>query len=424
MCGIAGLIGIDEPGLIERMTASIVHRGPDDSGFFTARDSELGTVTFGHRRLSIIDLSGGHQPMTTPSGNHTIVFNGEIYNFAEIRDRLIGRGIAFETNCDTEVLLRLYETDGPEGLHQLNGMFAFAIYDRTKNEVFIARDRIGIKPLYYVEIGKKLLFASEAKALLRHDGWDREINPHAIHDYLGLRYVPGHTSMFRQVRRLGPGESLTFKAGKATVQKWWHPPQHEGSYPKSEGEYLDELSEIMERSVRRRLIADVPFGAYLSGGLDSSLIVALMSKICTTPIQTFSVGFDYEHDELSEAAATAELLGASHHELACRAEDVALLPEVVYHSDEPMGDAINIPMYQLAKEATKQVTVILTGEGADEMFGGYLFHKVMWAAQVYRTMVPGPLRRWVVQPLMSMVPAGMMNLAFKYPAYLGQRGKQ
>ncbi len=425
MCGICGFVGIEEPGLIERMTASIVHRGPDDSGVFTARDSELGSVTLGHRRLSIIDLSGGHQPMTTPSGNCTMVFNGEIYNFAEIRDRLIARGLAFETHSDTEVLLRLYETEGPDALHQLNGMFALAIYDRTKNELFLARDRVGIKPLYYVELpGGKLLFASEAKALMRHDGWDREINPHAIHDYLGLRYVPGHSCIFKNVRRLGPGESLTFKNGKATLRKWWSPPQHEGGYPKSEGEYLEELGEIMERSVSRRMISDVPFGAYLSGGLDSSLTVALMAKLSDMPVQTFSVGFDYEHDELSEAAATAELLGCQHHEIACRAEDVALLPDVVYHADEPMGDAINIPMFKLAQEATKHVTVILTGEGADEIFGGYLFHKVMWAAQLYRSMVPSPLRRWVVQPLMSLTPASLMNIAFKYPAHLGKRGKQ
>ena len=423
MCGICGSVGLSRPGLIEAMAATQAHRGPDDSGVYRALDEGLGPVEFGHRRLSIIDLSGGHQPMSTPDGMYTIVFNGEIYNYRELRERLAHGGVSFQTQSDTEVLLRLYEQHGPDCLRHLNGMFAFAVHDRRAHEVFVARDRVGIKPLYYAHVENGVLFASEAKALLRHGAVDPAINPHAIHDYLGLRYVPGHTTMIRSVKRLGPGEYLFIRPGSTTRTTWWRPPTHDAGHPRSEDEYLEELAELMQRSVRRRLITDVPFGAYLSGGLDSSLIVALMTREGNAAVKTFSVGFDYEYDELVDAANTAELLGCDHHEVACRAQDVALLPEVVYHSDDPMGDAISIPMFRLAREARKEVTVILTGEGADELFAGYLFHKVMWAADLYRRTIPGAVRRWIVRPLLGAAPVSMLNLAFRYPAHLGRRGK-
>ncbi|MCB9889829.1 MAG: asparagine synthase (glutamine-hydrolyzing) [Planctomycetes bacterium] len=420
MCGICGYLGIDEPGLLERMTAALLHRGPDDSGLFFDRD-----VGLGHRRLSIIDLSGGHQPMTSPDGNLVIAFNGEIYNFAELRAELEARGHRFETGSDTEVLLRMYQVHGVDALQRLNGMFAFAVYDRSRRELFLARDRVGIKPLYYVPVGDGLLFASETKALLQHAGWDRSLNTHALRHYLGLRYVPGDRGLLREVRKLPPGHYLMAREGSIEVRRYWAPPVPEpGDLLRcSEEECLDQLAELMQASVQRRLISDVSFGAYLSGGLDSSLIVALMAKLVDKPIKTFSVGFDYEHDELTQAAATAKLLRCDHHELQTRGKDIALLPDVVWHSDDPLGDAISIPMFQLAREAKKQVTVILTGEGGDEVFAGYLFHKAMWAAGMYRKLAPSPVRRWLVQPLLSVTPAALMNLAFKYPAHLGARGK-
>ena len=420
MCGICGYVGIDEPGLIERMTEVIHHRGPDDSGHF-----QDGDVALGHRRLSIIDLSGGHQPMATPDGSMVISYNGEIYNYRELRQSLTDRGHTFQTDSDTEVLLRAYQADGAAALAKLNGMFAFGIFDRAKRELFLARDRVGIKPLYYLELPGKLLFASETKALLQYAGWERTINAPAVRDYLALRYVPGYRGMFREVKRLPPGHYLRYRGGKVEIAPFWTPPIYDGApRNRSEGEYLEEFAELMRRSIRRRLISDVPFGAYLSGGLDSSVIVALMSEISNHPIKTFSVGFDYEHDELREAESTAKLLGCDHHVVECRATDVAsLLPQVVYHSDEPLGDAISIPMFQLAKEAKKEVTVILTGEGADEMLAGYLFHKVIWAGQVYRRLVPGAVNNGLVQPLLSAIPASFLNMAFQYPAYLGNRGK-
>jgi len=418
MCGICGFIGIEEDGLLERMTEALHHRGPDDCGCFAEGD-----VGLGHKRLSIIDLAGGHQPMFSPDGNLVIVFNGEIYNFAELRQALIGEGQRFATSSDTEVLLRLYQLEGAGALQKLNGMFAFAVYDRGRRELFLARDRVGIKPLYFVHDSGRFLFASETKSLMRYSGWRRTLNAHAIADYLKLRYVPGSTGMFQEVQRLPPGHYLRFKDGEARLNRYWSPPIVHEREERSEQDYEDELARLLRTSVRRRLITDVSFGAYLSGGLDSSVIVALMSEIVSAPIKTFSVGFDYEHDELSQAAATARLLGCDHTEIACRPSDLALLPDVVYHSDEPLGDAISIPMFMLAREAKKQVTVILTGEGADEIFAGYLFHKVLWGGGIYRRRVPSIVRRRMIRPLLALTPAAVMNVAFRYPAYLGRRGK-
>lgn len=421
MCGICGFVGLASPGLIDRMTDTLGHRGPDDRGTFVDRD-----VALGHRRLSIIDLGGGHQPMHSADGRYVLVYNGEIYNYAELRTELVAHGATFQTESDTEVLLKLLEREGTSALHRLNGMFAFALFDTRERELLLARDRIGIKPLYYTVDRDRLLFASETKALLHEPEWNRELNPHALRDYLVLRYVPGPVTLFRHVERLPPGCFMRFRRGEARVERYWSPPEASASRAgdRSEAEYLEELEELMERSMRRRLIADVPVGAYLSGGLDSSVIAALMTRITSSSVKTFSVGFGYEHDELSEASRTAKVLGSDHHELSCRSEDVSsLLPEVVYHSDDPLGDAIAIPMFQLAREARKQVKVILTGEGADEIFGGYLFHKVMWGASLYRRLMPGGLRRGAIEPLAAALPARMLNLAFQYPAYLGDRGK-
>ena len=419
MCGICGTVGIHEDGLIDEMTAALTHRGPDDRGTFSE-----GEVNLGHTRLSIIDLAGGHQPVFSPDGRLAIVFNGEIYNYRELREELEGHGEHFETASDTEVLLRLYQRYGADSLEKLNGMFAFAVWDRHTGELFLARDRVGIKPLYYIETPRGLVFASETKALLRHRGWDRSLNTHAIRDYLALRYVPGTTGLFKAVKRLPAGHFMRYVQGRVEIARYWSPPVAAAGRPRSEAECLEELQELLERSVRRRLVADVPLGAYLSGGTDSSAIVALMTRLGAGPVKTFSVGFDYAHDELGEAAETARQLGCDHHEIECRAKDVELLPEIVYHSDEPLGDAIAIPMYQLARAAKREVSVILTGEGGDEILAGYLFHKVLWATQLYRRSVPRFVRRGLLRPLAGLMPASLLNHAFKYPAYLGNRGKR
>ncbi|MHC4630824.1 MAG: asparagine synthase (glutamine-hydrolyzing) [Planctomycetota bacterium] len=418
MCGICGYIGIKEEGLLKKMTETLTHRGPDNVGYF-----QNGDVGLGHRRLSIIDVAGGRQPIENEDGSLVLICNGEIYNYQELRERLLSRGHKFRTKSDSEVILHLYEDKGPECLQCMNGMFAIAIYDTIQRQLFLARDRLGIKPLYYVDLSGSFLFASEFKSILRYQGFEPTMNLLAIHDYLALRYVPGPDGMFKELRKLPAAHYAIVQSGQVTLKRYWQPCLFKGPYPNNEEEYIEGFAEHFERSVRRRLISEVPLGAYLSGGLDSSTIVAAMSKLVSKPVRTFSVGFDYEHDELAEATAVAKLLGCKHTEIACRASDIELLPEIVYHLDEPIGDAIVVPMYQLAREAKKDVTVILTGEGADEMLGGYLFHKALLMGQQIARVVPKWLRDTVLSTALKLTPASLINLAFDYPADLGTRGK-
>ena len=418
MCGICGYLGLAEDGLLQRMTDCITHRGPDEEGAFQAEG-----VGLGMRRLSIIDVAGGHQPIENEDGSLVIVFNGEIYNYRPLREELLAKGHRFRTHSDTEVILHLYEELGPACLERLNGMWGLAIYDKRRRRLFVARDRLGVKPFYYLHLGDRFLFASEFKALLQYQGWQPTLDPRGVHDYLALRFVPGPGGMFHELRKLPAAHYAIIEAGKVTLTRYWQPELYAGPYPRSEQEYLDEFAEQFERSVRMRLISEVPLGAYLSGGVDSGTIVAVMAKFLDQPVRTFTVGFDFQHDELADARATAEGLGCRHTEIACRAEDIELLPRIVWHLDEPLGDPIVIPMYQLAHEAKKQVTVILAGEGADETLGGYLFQRALLAGHRLAAAVPAPVRRSVLAPALALAPASLLNLAFDYPATLGQRGK-
>ncbi|MEZ4423544.1 MAG: asparagine synthase (glutamine-hydrolyzing) [Gemmatimonadota bacterium] len=420
MCGICGFAGIHEDGLLEAMTRTLEHRGPDSAGYF--RENGVG---LGHRRLSIIDVDGGQQPIENEDGSLVLIANGEIYNYRELREQLLARGHRFRTHSDSEVLLHLYEDHGPDLMRRILGMYAFAIYDRRRGHLFLGRDRLGIKPLYYAELsGGRLLFASEMKALLRYGGLDTTLVPQAVHDYLALRYVPGPGGMFAEIQKLPAGHWGLYRDGRLRLEPYWAPTLHETSDTRSEPELLEELEQRFQTSIDRRLISDVPLGAYLSGGLDSSIIVAAMARGSSRPIKTFSVGFDYEHDELEAAAATAKLLGCDHTEIPCTADDIELLPKLVWHLDEPLGDPIVIPMYQLARVAKQSVTVVLSGEGADEVFGGYLFHKALLFAHRFARVAPGPVRNGLVRPALSALPSGLLNLAFSYPADLGRRGKQ
>jgi asparagine synthase (glutamine-hydrolysing) len=420
MCGICGYVGIDEEGLLERMAEAVVHRGPDGEGYF--RDGAAG---LGHRRLSIIDVAGGAQPIHNEDESAVIVCNGEIYNHEALRDELEAKGHRFRTHSDNEVVLHLWEEHGPDCLQRLNGMFALAIWDRRRRRLFLARDRLGIKPLYLLEQGGATLFASEVKSLLAWRSARLSPNPAAIHDYLALRYVPGPESMFREVRKLPAGHYAVVEEGRgATITRWWDPPLYEGPFEGSEEEYLEGFAERFERSISRRLMSEVPFGAYLSAGLDSGTIVGAMSKVVSTPVRTFSVGFDYEHDELQGAAEIARRFGCDHTEIACHLSDLEKLPEMVWHLDEPVGDPIIIPMYMLAREAKKKVTVILAGEGADETLGGYLFHKALLTANRIARLAPGWLHRAPLSAGIRMAPPSLLDKAFDYPASLGNRGKQ
>ena len=418
MSGICGFAGINDDALLTRMTDCISHRGPDESGYYQAGD-----VSFGHRRLNVIDIQGGKQPMSNEDGSVTIVFNGKIYNYRELRHQLESRGYTFRTASDTEVLLCMFEEEGPQALQRLNGMFAFAIHDRRRNEVFLARDRIGIKPLYYLNLPNAFLFASEMKALLAYPDWIRTTNPRAIQDYLALSYVPGDGSMFAEVKRLPAGHYLVYRDGSARAHCYWEPPVFSGPYSKNEDAYYEEFAELMELSVSRRMISDVPFGAYLDGDLDSSVIAALMTRFASESIKTFSVGFDRFRNELSDAAKSARLLGCDHTEILYSAADAGRLPDIVYHMDEPQGDPISIPMFVLSGETKEKVAVVLTGEGGNEVFGGHVFHRMMWMGEVYRRAVPEPVRNQLVTPLFSKIPAPILNAAFQYPANSGGQWK-
>jgi asparagine synthase (glutamine-hydrolysing) len=303
-------------------------------------------------------------------------------------------------------------------------MFALAIYEKKRRRLFLARDRLGIKPLYYVDLPHGFLFASEFKSILCCQAFTPTLNPPAVHEYLALRYVPGPGGMFKELRKLPAAHYALVQEGHMTLRRYWQPELFSGPFEGGDDEYLEGFAEQFERSVQRHLVSEVPLGAYLSGGLDSSAIVAAISQHVSQPVRTFTVGFDYEHDELSEAAYTAKMLSCDHTEIACRPADISLLPKVVYHLDEPIGDPIVLPMYQLAREAKQHVTVILTGEGADETLGGYLFHKALLMGHHLARVVPRLVRHGVLIPAVQLTPASLINVAFDYPAQLGQRGKR
>lgn len=419
MCGIVGFAAFKDDNLLKKMCSLIEHRGPDDSGFFFGHEHSLAM-----QRLSIIDLVTGQQPMNACEGKVHIVFNGEIYNFRDIRAELEKKGHVFKTNSDTEVILFLYLEWGIAGINKLIGMFAISISDR-RNEplLYLIRDRFGVKPVYFSFIGEKFLFASEMKALLASPLVSRRLNPHAIDLYLRLRYVPGEKSLFTDINKLSAGSVLCFSKGEIKITKYWTPefPERKIKIPFEEA--VDQLQEYMETSVKRRMVSDVPVGAFLSGGIDSSVIVAIMAGMNPDKLHTFCVGFDSDKDETKYAAQIARLFNTNHHEIICRDKDFEDLDRIILHLDEPIGDAIVLPTYLLAKAAREQVKVVLSGEGADEVFGGYLFHKTLLAVSNYKKYVPG-LIRLIGRKTFAQLPHGLINKVFEYPADLGEDGKQ
>jgi len=376
MCGIAGRLEFEpgrraDPGLVGRMCDVIAHRGPDDSGIWAQ-----GPVALGHRRLAIVDLSpAGHQPMTTAEGGLWIVFNGEIYNFLELRAELEREGRTFRSRTDTEVILRLYERDGVDCLRRLRGMFAFAIWDERRRQLFIARDRLGKKPLAYHADAHGVTFASEVKALLQDHGVDREPDPVALHHYLTYQCVPGAMSAFRGVKKLPPGHFLLARDGRVQIERYWklsYRPKFEARTPAQERELEAELLHRLEEATALRMIADVPLGAFLSGGVDSSAVVAMMCRRASAPVRTFSIGFDDDaYDELAFARETARHFGTRHTEFTVRPNALEVLPKLVWHYDEPYADASAVPTYYVSKMAREHVTVVLNGDGGDENFAGY-----------------------------------------------------
>ncbi len=418
MCGIFGVFGFghDETRL-RRMASALVHRGPDDEGFF-----EHDRVGIGFRRLSIIDVAGGHQPIFNETQDVLIVANGEIYNHEELARHLKTKGHVFSTRSDAESILHLYEEKGIACVNELRGMFAFAIYDLRLKKLILVRDRMGIKPLYYWAQGEKFAFASEIKALLELEEISREPNFPLMDQFLTLRYVPGPETLFREIQKLPAGHYLTWQNNSFELERYWAPPFD--AQPKRPDVYYQEhFASLFEESVRKRLMSDVPLGAFLSGGIDSSAIVAAMSKNMNRPVKTFSAGFEWAGDELGAAREVAQLLGTEHEEVICQSQDFSLLPKIVWHLDEPIGDAIVVPMYLLSRLAQKSVKVVLTGEGADEMLAGYLPHKVMFWMRQYVKIVPQAIQNLCVAPFIRALPSKILTRAFPYPGELGKRGK-
>ncbi len=372
MCGIAGIIEFRNASVsreaLDRMVSCQAHRGPDDRGSFV-KDN----VAIGQRRLSIIDLSeGGHQPHVNESGSVAIVYNGELYNYRELRDELRRKGHSFRTESDTEVVLHAYEEWGAKCPIRFDGMFAFAIADYRKREVFIARDHFGIKPLVYYFDGDRLSFASEIHALSSTPGWTGDIDLESIDQFLRLQYIAEPRTAFRKTFKLRAGHCLTVRMGEAhmKVERYWSPDFNTTAI--NRGITDDELDEVLKDSVRRHLVADVPFGAFLSGGIDSSLVVAYMSEVLSQPVKTFSIGFDDPGvSELGEARRVAERFGTEHHEEIVHADALGILPDVVRHYGEPFGDQSAIPTWYVSRLARQSVPMVLSGDGGDEVFAGY-----------------------------------------------------
>jgi len=372
MCGIAGIVQTDPDGAVDqatvhRMCESIVHRGPDDEGIFVKAG-----VGLGMRRLSIIDLAGGHQPVFNEDKSIWIVFNGEIYNFLELRPELLARGHRFSTHSDTEVIVHLYEEYGAECVHKLRGMFAFALYDERAGRLLLVRDRLGKKPLHYALHNGTLLFASEMKAILAVRPELARVNHPALLQYMYFGYIPDPATAFEPIQKLPPGHLLEFEKGEIRIRQYWDFPRYGTYEPAGEEELLEELEFRLAEAVRIRLIADVPLGAMLSGGTDSSIVVALMARATSQPVKTFSVGFKHsDFDEAPYARLVAQEFGTDHHELILEPDLIETVEKLTRHLEEPFGDSSMLPTYFISCLAREHVKVALSGDGGDEAFAGY-----------------------------------------------------
>lgn len=407
MCGISGVFAYRQGGsvcaeTVEAMTGELVHRGPDDEGYYVR-----GPVGLGMRRLAIIDVAGGRQPISNEEGTAWIAFNGEIYNYRQLAEALKDRGHRLRTRSDTEVILHLYEDYGRDCVQRLDGMFAFAIYDARSGpagppgRLLLARDRVGKKPLYYSDRNGRLLFGSELKAILRAPGVSRDLDFEALHHYLSLLVVPAPWTIFRDIRKLPPGHVLECDASGSRITSYWTCPSPPEDSPRDrdEGEVEAEIRRLFFKAVEKRLISEVPLGAFLSGGLDSSAVVAAMSRLKAAPVKTFSIGFEgpETHNELPYARRVAEHCGADHREFLVKPDIVGLLPDLVRFFDEPFAVSSAIPTYLLARAAREHVTVVLTGDGGDETFGGYAQYIYEQWAKIYRR-----LPAFVDRPLTSL----------------------
>lgn len=410
MCGIAGFAlktSFEEQANILRKMANVIsHRGPDDEGFLEVSTKSGGfSIGMAHRRLSIIDLNSGHQPIGNETGSVQIVFNGEIYNYPQLRDVLISSGHQFKTASDTETIVHAYEEYGDKCVEYLRGMFAFSIWDGDRERMFLARDRFGKKPLYIYHIGNVFLFASEIKSILQYPGLERQVDRQAVWEYLSYRYVPGPRTLFKGVYKLQPGSCAVWEDGRLRQWKYYTPPDCDARRSQITGDAVGRFLEQLDEAVRVRMISDVPFGAFLSGGIDSSAIVGLMTRHSGHPVKTFSVGFsESQYSELAYAKTIADRFNTDHHELLITQNDlIDELPSLVRFRDAPVAEPSDIPIYLLSKEARRTVKMVLTGEGSDEFLGGYPKHVYERYVRWYQ-YIPGILRTGLLMPVIHALP--------------------
>lgn len=414
MCGIAGICQVDASPLtpeagqwVKAMTDRMSHRGPDGEGQWSS-----GPVCLGHRRLSIIDLSGGGQPMHSADGQMTVTFNGEIYNYAELKEQLTALGGQFQTSSDTEVILEGYRIWGPDCLARFDGMFAFALWDNQQRRLFCARDRFGKKPFFYTVQHGRLYFASELTGIeqLRH--LSLTMNPQAVMRYLAYEYVPTPHSVYTEVQSLPPSHMLLLQDGNLSISRYWDMPMPDESDRRSDNELCEELRFLLSRAVRRRMVSDVPLGVFLSGGIDSSIVAGLMARQSSTAIKTFSIGFsEASYDESRYARIVAKAFATDHHERVLSAEECAdTLPGIISRMDVPMADASVAPTWLLSGVTREKVTVALGGDGADELWAGYEHYIGFKVAQWYNA-APSALRKGIIEPLAQLLPssAGYIN---------------
>jgi asparagine synthase (glutamine-hydrolysing) len=403
VCGITGIINAGarraEREILERMNLCIAHRGPDDDGFYFNEN-----VGLAMRRLAIIDLAHGKQPIHNHDRTKWIVFNGEIYNYQQLREDLDKRGHEFYTNSDTEVIIHLYDEYGADCVGHLRGMFAFAIWDETEKSLFVARDRVGKKPLLYShQPNGDLIFGSEFQALLAHPSVSREVDSEAIDSYLSFLCVPAPQTAFKQIRKLEPAHWLRWKDGRIETKRYWQP-DFSKKIKISEREAEEETLRILRESTKLRMISEVPLGAFLSGGVDSSTVVALMAQESSQPVKTFSIGFEeQDFSELKYAKRVANHVGAEYHEFIVKPDAMEVLPTLVEHYGEPYADSSAIPTYYVSKETRKYVTVALNGDGGDESFAGYERHAAMRIAETYHRL-PKVLRKALIEKTINLVP--------------------
>ncbi|MBN1223122.1 MAG: asparagine synthase (glutamine-hydrolyzing) [Candidatus Aminicenantes bacterium] len=417
MCGICGMfsgkgLGPEAQETTKRMCSVMVHRGPDDEGYYF--DTK---IALGMRRLSIIDLATGHQPLTNENRTVWVVFNGEIYNHPDLRKELIRKGHTFATKSDTEVIVHLYEEEGEDFVHRLNGMFAIAVWDQKKGTLILARDRLGIKPLHYYSMAGALVFSSEIKSILKTD-YSRELDLESMSRFFTFEYIPAPATIFKGIRKLLPGHMIIADNDGVRIKRYWdirHTAAEKSRL--TEDAYMEEIYRLLRESVKRRLISDVPLGVFLSGGMDSSSITALMSEVTDSQIKTFAIGFKEESfNELSYAKIVAERFGTDHREFVVESNLVKdLVPTLIEYLDEPLADASIIPTYIISKLAREHVTVALAGEGGDELFAGYDTYKAYQVARLYRK-VPSLIRNGLVKKIVPLLPASKKRLSFEFKA--------